>query len=75
MERAVIDKICEMQRRIDMEERLMGDCVIILSELLSDGYSSHRTVEYDDRDIGQNAKAVIDMVYKLSKKLAQNLND
>lgn len=64
---AVVAKICELQRRLDMTERLMGDCLIILC----DKNSEHRTVEYDEEDIPEIGKFLIDTCYRVAQDLQE----
>lgn len=63
-QRALVEKICELQRKLDMTERAIDDCIIILC----DRNVKHRTVEYDENDIGI-AKALFDICYDVAEKL------
>ena len=56
---SLIGEICKLQRQIDMMERLMGDCIIILSKR----DSGHFTVDYDEEDVGIG-KNLIELCYK-----------
>ena len=62
---ALVAKICELQRRLDMTERLMGDCVIILA----DKNPKHRTVEYDEEDVLDIGKNLISLCYNVAQEL------
>lgn len=64
---ALVAKICELQRRLDMTERLMGDCVIILC----DRNPKHRTVEYDQEDVLDIGKNLIEVCYSVAKDLQE----
>lgn len=65
---ALVAKICELQRRLDMTERLMGDCVIILC----DKNPKHRTLEYDEEDVLDIGKALIKTCYEVAEKLEKS---
>jgi hypothetical protein len=56
---SLIGEICKLQRHIDMMERLMGDCIIILSKR----DPGHFTVDYDEEDVGIG-KNLIELCYK-----------
>ncbi len=62
---ALLDKVCELQRSLDMTERLMGDCMIILC----DKDPHHRTVEYDEEDVSEIGKGLISVCYDVAQKL------
>lgn len=62
---ALVAKICELQRRLDMTERLMGDCLIILC----DKNTKHRVVEYDEEDVVEIGKSLIEVCYNVAKDL------
>ena len=62
---ALVAKICELQRRLDMTERLMGDCLIILC----DKNPNHKTVEYDDEDVTGVGNSLISTCYNVAEKL------
>lgn len=62
---ALVAKICELQRKLDMNERLMGDCLIILC----DKNPNHRTVEYDEEDVSDIGKGLIAVCYNLARDL------
>lgn len=62
---ALVAKICELQRKLDMTERLMGDCLIILV----DKNPNHRTVEYGEEDVAETGKGLIALCYKLAQDL------
>lgn len=61
---ALVSKICELQRRLDMTERLMCDCILILC----DEEREHRTVEYEEEDVADIGKSLIDVCYNIAKK-------
>lgn len=61
----LVAKICELQRRLDMTERLMGDCLIILCNK----NPNHRTVEYEDEDVLDIGKSLIATCYDVAEKL------
>ena len=63
-QRALVEKICELQRKLDMTERAIDDCILILC----DRNVKHRTVEYDENDIGI-AKSLLDICYDVAEKL------
>ena len=63
---SIIGEICRLQRHIDMMERLMGDCVIILSKR----DPGHVTVEYSDEDVGIG-KNLLDLCYKIANDLRE----
>lgn len=65
---ALVSKICELQRRLDMTERLMGDCLIILSAI----DPGHKTVEYEKEDVLDIGKNLIDLCYHVAKELEKN---
>lgn len=56
-----VESVCRLQRRIDMMERLMGDCVIILSGR----DPGHMTMEYSDEDVGIGNN-LLDLCYKIA---------
>ena len=60
------EKICRLQRHIDMMERLMGDCIIILSKR----DFRHQTVEYADEDVGIG-NTLLDLCYKTVNDLRE----
>lgn len=60
------EKICRLQRHIDMMERLIGDCIIILSKRSPD----HFTMEYSEEDVGIGAN-LLDLCYKIAGELAE----
>ena len=62
---ALVAKICELQRRLDMTERLMGDCLIILVEK----NPKLRTVQYDEEDVLDIGKSLIATCYDVAEKL------
>ena len=62
---ALVAKICELQRRLDMTERLMGDCVIVLSCK----NPNHKTVEYDEEDVLDIGKTLISLCYNVAQEL------
>lgn len=64
---ALVAKICELQRRLDMTERLMDDCLIILC----DKNPKHRTVEYDEEDVLDIGKYLIDTCYRVAQDLQE----
>lgn len=64
---ALVAKICELQRRLDMTERLMGDCLIILC----DKNPGHKTVEYDEEDVLDIGKGLISTCYKVAQDLKE----
>ena len=65
---ALVSKICELQRRLDMTERLMGDCLIILC----DKNLKHKTVEYDEEDVLDIGKSLISTCYNIVKELEKS---
>lgn len=65
---ALVAKICELQRRLDMTERLMGDCLIILC----DKNPEHRTLEYDGEDVTDIGKSLIYTCYNVARKLEKS---
>ncbi len=65
---ALVAKICELQRRLDITERLMCDCVIILA----DKNPNHKTVEYDDEDVLVIGKNLISLCYNVAQGLRGN---
>lgn len=64
---ALVSKICELQRRLDMTERLMGDCLIILC----DRNPEHKTVEYYEEDVFYIGKNLIDACYRVAQDLQE----
>lgn len=64
---ALVAKICELQRRLDLTERLMGDCLIILC----DKNPEHRTVEYNEEDVLDIGKSLIEVCYGVAKDLQE----
>lgn len=62
---ALVAKICELQRRLDITERLMCDCVVILA----DKNPNHKTVEYDEEDVLDIGKNLISLCYKVAQEL------
>lgn len=64
---ALVSIICELQRRLDLTERLMGDCLIILCEK---NYN-HKTVEYDEEDVLDIGKSLIKTCYNVVKDLQE----
>ena len=65
---ALVAKICELQRRLDMTERLMGDCLIILCNK----NPGHKTVEYDEEDVLDIGKSLISTCYNVAKELKKS---
>lgn len=68
MDAAAIEKICELQRSLDMTKRLMGDCLIILC----DKDPNHRTVEYDEVDVSEVGKQLISVCYNIAEELQKS---
>lgn len=64
---ALVAKICELQRRLDLTERLMGDCLIILC----DKNPKHRTVEYNEEDVLDIGKGLLEVCYGVAKDLQE----
>lgn len=67
---ALVAKICELQRKLDMTERLMGDCFIILSYK----NPNHITVEYNEEDVAETGKGLIHLCYELAQELQGKAN-
>lgn len=65
---ALVAKICELQRRLDMTERLMDDCLVILCCK----NPNHKTVEYEKEDVLEIGKSLIDACYDVAKMLQKS---
>ena len=63
---SLIGEICKLQRHIDMMERLMGDCIIILSKM----DPGHLTVDYDEEDVGIG-KNLIELCYRTANDIRE----
>lgn len=63
---SIIGEICKLQRHIDMMERLMGDCIIILSKK----DPGHFTVDFDEEDVGIG-KNLIELCYKIANDIRE----
>lgn len=68
MDAEAIEKICELQRSLDMTERLLGDCLIILC----DKDPNHRTVRYDEADVPEIGKHLISVCYDIAEELQKS---
>ena len=66
-QRELIAKVCELQRRLDMTERLMDDCVIILCTK----NPGHKTVEYDEEDVGFIGKSLLETCYNVANDIRE----
>lgn len=62
--RGFADRLCELQRKVDMMERLMGDCVIILARRDVD----HTVMNYDEDDVGIGNN-LLDLCFKVARDL------